>query len=141
MARTKVTATELTSAGVVPGSGTTIDATLVTNGVTIPCGGHPEKLLIRVENTAGAEKDLTVPASTLSLGAGAATFRQGVGDLTVAVAATTGVKYITDLESSRFVQSHDDTSAATMAKGGHIYLDFETGFTGTLFVYELPQVK
>jgi hypothetical protein len=125
MARTAVTPTALTpNAGVARPAGTTIDATLVTNGVEVT-GGHLEELVVEVSNTSGAERDVTVSAGT-NPPADAA----GRGALVVPVAATTGVQLIGPFESARFVQAGADA--------GSLYLDFETGFTGTLRVYHLP---
>lgn len=119
MARTAVTPTDLDVNGnAARPAGETIDSTLVTNGVVIE-GAKLEELVLEVSNTAGTEQDVTVVA-----GAYPPALASGQGDLTVAVAATTGVQLIGPLESGRFAQSNGD-----------LYVDFESGTTGTLRVY------
>jgi len=81
--------------------------------------GKDDKFIIHVKNTDGAALDVTVQAGNGPLGA--------QGDLVVEVAATTGEQLIGPLESARFKQ--DD---------GYVYVDFETGMTGLIGVYQLP---
>lgn len=94
---------------------TTIDATLVTNGVTI-ANAKPERLLIRVTNTEGSTNTVTIRAGDTPPALAA-----GQGDLVVTVAATTGVQFISALESNKYLQ--DD---------GSLSIDFETGMTGSI---------
>ncbi|MBM3494634.1 MAG: hypothetical protein FJX72_10030 [Armatimonadetes bacterium] len=119
MARDSVAITQLSlSAGVAEPAGTTIAP---ANGATIPAGGDTRKLVIRVTNTHGSDHPVTVKA-----GSGGPAFRRGLGDQSVTVAATSGVQYLT-VESARFVQSD-----------GAIHLDFDTGMTGKVMAFRLP---
>jgi hypothetical protein len=116
MARTAVTPAQgVLNGGVTPTS-TTINAGLVTSGVTI-ADVNLEKLVIRVANTDGAALAVTVRAGDSLYPA----VESGLGDLAVSVAATTGVTELAALESARFLQSD-----------GSLSIDFATGFTGTL---------
>jgi len=101
---------------------TTIDSTLVSNGVTI-ANAKPEKLLIRVTNTEGSTNTVTVKA-----GDNPPALRAGQGDLVVTVAATTGVQYIGPLESDKYLQAD-----------GSLEIDLETGMTGSLDALYMPR--
>jgi hypothetical protein len=101
---------------------TTIDATLVTNGVTI-ANVKPERLLIRVTNTEGSTNTVTVKA-----GDNPPALAAGQGDLVVTVAATTGVQFIGPLESNKYLQ--DD---------GSLSIDLETGMTGSIDALYWPR--
>lgn len=103
-------------------TGTTIDSTLVTNGVVIN-DADPERTLIRVSNTAGTDKVVTVKA-----GGGAQSWMAGQGDSTTTVAATTGKEFIGPFTSARFQQ-----------QGSKLYVDFASGTTGTITVFKLPK--
>jgi hypothetical protein len=103
-------------------AGTTIDATLVTNGVVIE-NADPERTLIRVANTAGTDKVVTVKA-----GSGVQSWMAGQGDLAVTVAATSGKQFIGPFTSARFQQ-----------QGTKLYVDFAAGTTGTITVFKLPK--
>jgi len=94
---------------------TTIDATLVTNGVTI-ANARPEQLIIRATNTEASTNTVTVLA-----GANPPAIRGGQGNLVVTIAATSGVQFIGPFESDKYLQAD-----------GSISLDFETGMTGSL---------
>lgn len=119
MARDSVAITALAlDGGVAEPSGTTI---VPANGAAIAAGGNTRKLVIRVTNTHGSDHTVTVKA-----GANPPAFRQGLGDASVTVAATTGVQYLT-VESARFIQSD-----------GSIHLDFDTGMTGKVMAFRLP---
>jgi hypothetical protein len=123
MARTAVSYTALTPNGNTSDvAGTTIDATLVTNGVVIN-GVDPERTLLRVANTAGTEKDVIVRT-----GSGVQSWMAGQGDLTVPVAASTGKEFVGPFTSARFQQA-----------GSKLHVDFESGFTGTITVFKLPK--
>lgn len=124
MARTAVTPRALTKNSGLNGAtgATTIDSTLVTNGVTVNTA-EPERMLIRIANTEGSTNTLTVKAGT-----SAAALRSGQGDLVVTVAASTGVQYVGPLESDKYLQAD-----------GAVYLDFETGMTGSIDVLLLPR--
>lgn len=123
MARTAVSYTALTPNGHTSDvAGTTIDATLVTNGVVIN-GVDPERTLLRVTNTAGTDKVVTVKAGT-----GVQSWMAGQGDLATTVAATSGKEFIGPFTSARFQQA-----------GSKLYVDFASGFTGTITVFKLPK--
>lgn len=118
MARTAVVpAVGARNAGVAPTS-TTINSTLVTNGVTMAVQ-HPEKLVMRVANSDTNPHNLLVRAAPDVPGNSGA-WMAGQGDLTVAVAASSTVELI-GVDSARFGQSD-----------GSLSVDFSTGFTGTL---------
>ena len=123
MARTAVTYSNLVpNSHLTAPAGTTIDSTLVTNGVVIN-GVDPEHTLIRVTNSATGAKNVTVKA-----GSGTQAWMAGQGDLTVAVGANTGHEFIGPFTSARFQQD-----------GSTLYVDFESGFTGTITVFKMPK--
>lgn len=109
---------------------TTIDATLVTNGVVIN-GAEPERTLIRVTNTEGSTNTITLKAGDKPPAEAA-----GQGDLVVTHAANTGARYSGPFESGRFLKRLDD---AGVNRGGSLFIDFETGMTGTIDVLLLPR--
>ena len=107
-------------------AGTTIDQ---ANGMNvtipttaIPSGSHINKLVLRVANTAGSNLDVIVRK-----GDDPPSFRASLGDLTVEVAATSGVQWLGPFEIARFAQND-----------GSLDIDFETGFTGTIIAFMLP---
>lgn len=104
---------------------TTIDATLVTNGVVVDAA-KPELMLLRVANTEGSTNTVTIKA-----GDSPPAIAAGQGDLVVTVAATTGIQYIGPFESGRFLQGGADS--------GDIHIDFETGMTGTIDILTFPR--
>ncbi len=119
MARDSVTITALgINDGMAEPAGTTI---VPANGASIAAGGDTRKLVIRVTNTHGSDHVVTVRA-----GANPPAFRRGIGDATITVPATTGVRYIT-VESARFAQAD-----------GAIWLDFDSGMTGKVMAFRLP---
>lgn len=123
MARTAVTYTALTPNGhTTDVAGTTIDATLVTNGVVIE-GADPERTVLRVNNTATGAKNVIVRT-----GSGVQSWMAGQGDLTVAVGANTGKEFVGPFTSAHFQQ-----------RGTKLYVDFESGFLGTITVFKLPK--
>lgn len=124
MPRTAVTPRALVANGGLTGAtgATTIDSTLVTNGVVIN-NAEPERTLIRVTNTEGSTNVVTVRAGDYPPALAA-----GQGDLTVTVAATTGVQYLGPFESGRVLQGN-----------GSMEIDFETGMTGAIDVLLLPK--
>jgi len=101
---------------------TTVDATLVTNGVVIE-DAVPELTVIRTTHTDAAAHDLIVRA-----GDNPPALAAGQGDLTVEVAATSGVRYFGPFESGRFLQND-----------GSMHVDFETGYAGTIDVLRIPR--
>lgn len=124
MARTAVVPRALVKNGALNGATgpTTIDSTLVTNGVTI-ASAKPERLVIRVANTEGSTNTVTVRA-----GDNPPALRGGQGDLVTTVAATSGVQYLGPFESDKVLQ--DD---------GSISIDFESGMTGSIDALYLPR--
>jgi hypothetical protein len=124
MPRTAVVPRALVANGSLIGTtgATTIDATLVTNGVSVT-GAIPEQTLIRVANTEASTNTVTVQS-----GANPPALAAGLGDLVVTVAATSGVQYIGPFEGGRFMQSD-----------GSLWLDFETGMTGTIDILTVPR--
>lgn len=122
MARTAVTPAQgIRNGGIAP-TATTIDSTLVTNGVSIATA-HVEHLVIRFANTAGAAKNVIVRAGDSIYPA----WMKGQGDLAVLAALTSGVEQISGLDSARFKQSD-----------GSLHIDFDAGTTGTLETYYRP---
>jgi hypothetical protein len=124
MARTAVVPRALVANGNLTGASgsTTIDSTLVTNGVVVE-NTYPERILIRVTNTEGSTNTVTIAA-----GDSPPALAAGLGALVVTVAASTGVQYIGPLESGRFLQ---DT--------GDLHIDFESGMTGAIDILLLPR--
>jgi hypothetical protein len=102
-------------------AGTTIDSTLVTNGVVIN-GVDPERTVLRVTNSAATAKNITVKA-----GAGRQSWLSGSGDYVQSVGASAS-EFLGPFTSARFQQ-----------RGSSMYVDFESGFTGTLTVLKLPK--
>lgn len=124
MARTAVTPRALVKNSNLIGStgSTTIDSTLVTNGVTV-ANAKPERMLIRCTNTEGSTNVLTVKAG----GTPAPGLRAGQGDVTVTIAATTGVQFFGPFESDKVLQTD-----------GSMSIDFETGMTGAIDILYWP---
>lgn len=115
MARTALTPTSLSGGDVADPAGTTIDATLVTNGVVIN-SADPSRTVLRVTNSAGTAKKVTVRAG----GADGPAWMRTQGDLEVSVAAG-ATRWIGPLSEARYSQH-----------GGKLNIDFETGTTGTV---------
>jgi hypothetical protein len=107
-------------------AGTTVDQAngmnVAISTTAIPSGPHINHLVLRVANTAGSNLDVIVRK-----GVDPPAFRSGLGDLTVEVAATSGVQWLGPFEVARFAQSN-----------GSLNIDFETGFTGTIIAFMLP---
>lgn len=123
MARTAVAYSALVAnSNLTDPAGTTIDSTLVTNGVKI-ANAVPEETIIRVANTAGATKVVTVNAGDYPPALAA-----GQGNMTGTVAATTGVMWFGPFESGRFLQND-----------GTLEVDFASGTTGTITVFRVPR--
>lgn len=124
MARTAITPRVLVANGSLAGATgpVTIDSTLVTAGAVVN-DAIPERLLIRVTNTEGSTNVLTIKA-----GDNPPALASGLGDVTVTVAATTGINYFGPFGSDRVLQSD-----------GTMLIDFETGMTGTIDVLLLPR--
>ncbi|MYW34479.1 hypothetical protein [Streptomyces sp. SID2119] len=123
MPRTAVSYSPLTPNGsIAEPAGTTINPTLVTNGVVVE-NADPERTVLRVANTSTGAKAVTVRT-----GSGTQSWMAGQGDLTANVASETGVSYIGPFTSARFQQ-----------KGSKLYVDFASGTTGTITVLKLPK--
>lgn len=99
----------------------TIDATLVTNGAAIT-GADYERTVLRVTNTAGTSKTVTVRA-----GDSTAAWMAGQGDLAAPVAADKET-FVGPFNQARFQQY-----------GGRLHVDFEAGFTGSITAFRLPR--
>lgn len=136
MARTTVNPTALVGNGSIDiPAGTTINSTLVTNGVNIPLsnsnipsGPAARDTFLYVTNTAGADKTVTVRAGVGGGITPGPAFRSGLGDLTVTCKTATGGCIIGPLESARFAQLD-----------GSINVDFGSGLTGALTVFQVPK--
>lgn len=124
MPRTAVAYRNLVANGSLNGATgpTTVDATLVTNGVVVE-DAVPELTVIRATQTDAAAHDLIVRA-----GDNPPALAAGQGDLTVEVALTSGVRYFGPFESGRFLQND-----------GNLHIDFETGYVGTIDVLRIPR--
>lgn len=123
MARTAVTYTNLTpNAYLADVAGTTIDSTLVTNGVVI-ANAVPEETIIRVTNTVGSTKVVTINAGAYPPAA-----RAGQGAITGTVAATTGVGTFGPFSGSKVLQAD-----------GSMTVDFASGTLGTITVLRVPR--
>lgn len=96
---------------------TTIDATLVTNGVNVPEAFNYQELQLIVYNSA-------VSAKTITLQAGDGV-NAGIGDYTLSVASSAR-RLITTIDSSRFANSSTTDVP--------LQIDFESGFTGTIAI-------
>lgn len=94
----------------------------VTNGASIAVGGDASGVIVRVANTAASALNVTFKAGSKPPAELASR-----GDLVEQIAATSGVEYFV-LEGGRFAQTD-----------GAIWLDFQTGMTGTVMAFRLPQ--
>lgn len=123
MPRTAVTYTNLAAnSSIADVAGTTVDTTLVTNGVRV-ANAVPEETLIRVTNSAGATKLITVNAGDYPPAIAA-----GQGAVTGTVAATTGVLWMGPFESGRVLQNNGD-----------LEVDFASATAGTITVFRVPR--
>lgn len=123
MARTAITPVALVNDGGVA-MATAESATAVdqANGMVI-ANAIPEKLLLRVTNTAGAAHGVIIRAGDGKV----PTWRAVLGDKNVQVAATSGVEYILMQDSARFLQSDHS-----------LHIDFEASFAGKILAVILP---
>lgn len=120
MARDAVTVTDLTlDTAVVMGAGVTIN---VSNGAVINAGGSTRGLFLRVTNTNGSDRVLTVKA-----GDNPPSLNSGKGDITATVVATTG-DVLLSMEGARVLQ--DD---------GTINVDFAASFAGKIWAFRVPK--
>lgn len=122
MPRTAVAPTSLVpNSSIAQPSATTIDSTLVTNGVSIPIG-HSEEIWVEITQTAASAKVITVQSGDPTKGA----FEGGLGDHTRSMAQN-AVALFGPFTGGRFQQ------------GGAIHIDFESGTTGSMRVYRMPR--
>ena len=90
-----------------------------TNGGNLAAGSFTDRLVLRVDQTFAGTLNLTVRAGVYP-----PAFRQGMGDL---VLALTQAKHIIFLEAARFVQAD-----------GSINIDYQATMTGTVYCYQVP---
>ena len=122
MARAAVTVTTLTAGtAVAESAGTTADPTndhyIAASALTFPL----EELLLVFKNTNGSDRVATIVA-----GDSPPAFSNGQGNLAITVPATTGVMFVTGLESARYLQDNGDLN-----------IDLATSFAGTVHAYRL----
>ena len=123
MARSAVVPTALVRNGsVVKPAATTIDATLVTNGVVVAKADF-KRTVFEVANTAATPKNVIIRGGDYPL---ASAGRQG--DLSIPVTNAT-TREIGPFDSGRFAQD----------PGGDLHIDFEAGFTGSITARKLPK--
>lgn len=127
MARTNLPLSNLVAnGGLADPAGTAIDQAngmvVAIPSTAIPAGSHIDRLVLRVANTAGSAKNTIVKK-----GVDPPSFRASIGDLTVQVPATTGVRFIGPFEVARFAQAD-----------GSLNIDWESGATGTVTAFMLP---
>ncbi|MFL3869248.1 hypothetical protein LT966_21855 [Streptomyces griseobrunneus] len=122
MPRTALTPTNLGVTDVADPTGTAIDSTLVTNGVVINTA-DPSRTVLRVANSAGSAKKVTVRAG----GKDGPAWMRTQGDTEVSVGAS-GTRWIGPFSEARYLQH-----------GGKLNIDFESGFTGTVTAFKLAR--
>lgn len=117
MARTSLAVTALTANNnIAKPAGAAVD---VANGHTIPANGKTQNLILEVANTFAGAKNVTIKA-----GANPPAFRS-VADLVIAVPASS-TRIISLPESAAYVQAD-----------GSLWVDYESGTTGTVIAYQL----
>lgn len=122
MTRTAVVPAKAVRNGGVAMTATTINSTLVTNGVTIAAPANLDKFLLRIANSDTSPHNLLMRAGADLTPA----WMAGQGDATIAVAASS-TEYFGPFDSARFLQSDNSVS-----------IDFSTGMAGTLEIVQLP---
>lgn len=120
MARTNVDLVNLTvnAETGIGANATTIDAALVTAGVQVDMG-LDMRVLIYIENTFAGDKTVTI--------AGTDRYGVTVADKVITCAQDTPL-LIGPMESLYYEQN-----------GGKMYIDFETGFTGSILIVQVPK--
>lgn len=88
----------------------------------VPADPHMDSLFLYVATTNGADKTVTIKA-----GANPPAFRAGLGDLVITAKAANGGGIIGPFDKSRYVQSTGD-----------LYIDFQSGITGTITAFIMP---
>lgn len=117
MARTAVAySTLVANSNLTDPAGTALDA---TNDHVINAA-VPENTILRVTNTNGSDRIITIVAGTNPPALAA-----GLGNLDVTVAATTGVQWIGPFESGRFLQSD-----------GTMHINVVASHTGTITAFK-----
>lgn len=114
MARLDIPINEFAARGsvVVPSAGT-IDT---TDGVSVPCYGYTDQILIIVENGGDAGTISVVP------GANPPAIMQALGTVTIACGGTARASFL--LEGMRVMQTDGDVD-----------LDFSSGMSGSVYAY------
>ena len=121
MARTNLPySTLVANSNLTDPAGTAIDA----SNHHVIAAAKPERTLLRVANTNGSDRTVIVKAGNTNPPAVAA----GLGDLTVTVAATTGVQWIGPFDSSRFLNTD-----------GTMYINAGTSLAGTVTAFLVPK--
>lgn len=127
MARTNLPVTNLTTNGKTAISTTAIDQTngmnLALASTAIPPVAATDHLILVVDNTAAGSHNFILRKGASNPPA----FRAPLGDLTIAIGATTTV-YIGPFDYARFVQSD-----------GSLNIDFDSGTTGTIQALLVPR--
>lgn len=119
MARTAVTITSLPAGtATAESAGTSADA---TNDHVVTPTFPLEELLLVFKNTNGSDRVATIVA-----GDNPPALSSGLGNLDITVPATTGVRFVTGLESARFLQAD-----------GTLEIDLAASFAGTVHAYRL----
>lgn len=127
MARTNLPVTAMTANNTTALSTTAVDQAngmnLALASTAIPSPATSDELVLVVDNTAAGSHNLIIRAGASNPPA----FRSGIGDLTLAVGATTTL-YAGPFDWARFCQSD-----------GSLNIDFSAGFTGTIQALLLPR--
>lgn len=117
MARDAIPITALvTGDGIAQGAGVAISA---TNGGKVSVKGRTRRIVLHIKATSAGG------TITVQEGVYPPAFRQGIGDVVKVVAGTTETLFV--LESARHTQADGD-----------VWVDYQSGFAGTAFAYELP---
>jgi hypothetical protein len=123
MARTAINPVALAAdTGVAMATAESATAVDQANGMVI-ANANPEKIMLRVTNTAGAAHGIIIRAGDSLYPA----ILKDLGDLNVQVALTSGVDYVGPFTSARFLQSD-----------GSLHIDFEASFAGKIAAVLLP---
>jgi len=102
---------------------TTVDATLVSNGAVVT-EGLDGRLLIYVKQTDATARAITIQSAP----------EYGDQFDLVKSIAQNG-EWVTTIENAKYVRGFGEESAST--DNGKLYIDFATGFTGTITIYAL----
>jgi hypothetical protein len=130
MARTALSYTKLAqNTSTADPAGTAADA---TNGMVIK-NAVPEQTILRVTNTAGSTKAVTVRAGDYPPAIAA-----GQGDLVGTVAATSGVLWLGPFESGRFIHKGVDASGNPTGTAD-LYIDFASGISGNVTAFRVQR--